>query len=636
MQTPTQTPTRTAYPRPSLQHRARGYLIPLLGAFAMALAGLQLSAGPAQAVKPAGSAVELLHGSADPSLADTQGTNVGDWLGVNLYLAAGTTQEALGCAASDTLAEAIVATTADGSAERPVIPDDHTEMSSAFTWTTPANATSSGASSAVEGDAINGLQAFTTVYTHAGWTASPQEAAGQIWTMWPAGTALSLVLVCVTPDQATGEYIVRRGADGHALTSWVTFLTVASPTRPAQTSAGWQIVSPKTVPGLAVDATFVPTGTSGTATVTLAGTDHATLTDATGSVSLYAGENTSGTPVATGTVSSGVATLPLTGLTPGAVVNYTAVYTPDDAAATSYAPATSDTTTFTVPRPATATTTVLTVGGALTEGNTQTLTATVTPAATGTVAFTDSGAPLGTATVAAGTATLTRALAVGSHTLTAAFTPADAAYAPSTSEPKPVTITTLPTPALTITAARGSYGKATKATISVRAGATTATGRVTVALDGRTLTTATLTNGTGAVTLPATTAAGNHTLVATYAGSDTLAAATGRQTVAIAKAATRATVKLTPRKITRAKVKKGKVKATVTVTVPGTSVHATGTITVKIGTKTARGKLKANGTVIVKLPKVKKPKKKLTVVVSYPATANLAASTVTTTVKVKR
>ena len=78
----------------------------------------------------------------------------------------------------------------------------------------------------------------------------------------------------------------------------------------------------------------------------------------------------------------------------------------------------------------TATTTTLGVSpAAATPGQTETLTATVSPsAAAGTVQFSDGSTALGSpVTVSGGTASTTVTLAAGAHSLSAAFTPADAA-----------------------------------------------------------------------------------------------------------------------------------------------------------------------------------------------------------------
>ncbi|WP_300268116.1 HtaA domain-containing protein, partial [Microbacterium sp.] len=79
-------------------------------------------------------------------------------------------------------------------------------------------------------------------------------------------------------------------------------------------------------------------------------------------------------------------------------------------------------------------------------GDEVTLSATVDPAAAGTVEFFDGSTSLGTDDVADGAASLaTSALESGAHSLTAAFTPADAtAFAASTSGPVAYTITAAP------------------------------------------------------------------------------------------------------------------------------------------------------------------------------------------------
>ncbi|MBN0039202.1 HtaA domain-containing protein [Cellulosimicrobium cellulans] len=100
------------------------------------------------------------------------------------------------------------------------------------------------------------------------------------------------------------------------------------------------------------------------------------------------------------------------------------------------------TATVTVPEPAapavaTATTLAVAPAGTSTRGADVTLTATVAPAADGTVEFRDGSAAIGTAAVSGGVATLrTGALAVGSHDLSASFTPADpTAFVASASAP---------------------------------------------------------------------------------------------------------------------------------------------------------------------------------------------------------
>lgn len=95
------------------------------------------------------------------------------------------------------------------------------------------------------------------------------------------------------------------------------------------------------------------------------------------------------------------------------------------------------------PAQATTTTLVAAPAGTSAAGASVTLTATVAPAAAGTVEFRDGGTALGTAPMADGVARLeTAALAPGSHQLSAAFTPADpAAFVASTSAAVAYTVT---------------------------------------------------------------------------------------------------------------------------------------------------------------------------------------------------
>jgi hypothetical protein len=62
---------------------------------------------------------------------------------------------------------------------------------------------------------------------------------------WPAGTKVSLVFyVSDGVDRQMPQVpTVKVGPDGRALTSWLTFETVASPTHPARTSAGYRVLT---------------------------------------------------------------------------------------------------------------------------------------------------------------------------------------------------------------------------------------------------------------------------------------------------------------------------------------------------------------------------------------------------------
>jgi len=153
-------------------------------------------------------------------------------------------------------------------------------------------------------------------------------------------------------------------------------------------------------------------GTSETLTATVSPT-------ATGSVQFQNGTTDLGSPVA---VSAGVAHFTTAAL-PAGTLTLHAVFTPT--AGNGYAGSTG-TATFTV-TPLTATTTSLTVAptGPQLVGTSETLTATVSPTATGTVQFEVDSTPIGApVTVTAGVATYTTtALPPGALTLGAVFTP---------------------------------------------------------------------------------------------------------------------------------------------------------------------------------------------------------------------
>jgi hypothetical protein len=162
-------------------------------------------------------------------------------------------------------------------------------------------------------------------------------------------------------------------------------------------------------------------------------------------------------------VTGGVATADWVPTSAGAQ-QVTAVFTPLDPAA--FGPSTGDPITYTVlpatPQAVTTSTTVTANPAGLKVGEAVTLTATVSPAAAGTVTFTVNGAPLGgTSAVSGGVAT--RAWvpsAAGTFTIAASFAPTDtAAYTASTATgvsyvvAPAVQVTPEPTPTQTVTPA---------------------------------------------------------------------------------------------------------------------------------------------------------------------------------------
>ncbi|WP_235736248.1 Ig-like domain repeat protein [Nocardioides alcanivorans] len=279
---------------------------------------------------------------------------------------------------------------------------------------------------------------------------------------------------------------------------------------------------------------------------------------------------------------------------------------------------------------AAATTTALTAtspaGGAVR------LTATVAAdgnSADGAVEFFEGETSVGTAQIAQGQAVLNLAgVTSGQHQYSAVFVPASVAFGASTSEVVSVTVKGAAQVNASVTPGSTTYGKAAKVSVKVTGASATPTGAVRVKV-GPTTVSGTLAAGSAMITLPANVAAGNQTVTVTYAGDATYAAATATGQLKVAKATSKLKAKA-PKKI-----KKGKTgKATITVSVPGSSVKVTGgTATIKKGkVVVGKGAVK-NGKVKLKLAKLKKGKNKLTV--SYAGNASVKGSKAKVTVTQK-
>ncbi|MGH3873531.1 MAG: Ig-like domain repeat protein [Pseudonocardiaceae bacterium] len=164
-------------------------------------------------------------------------------------------------------------------------------------------------------------------------------------------------------------------------------------------------------------------------------TASVTPATAAGSVQFRDGANPLGNPV---TVTNGTASTTTT-LPPGNH-SLTAEFIPTNAAA--FTGSTSAAVPYLVNAAVTATTLSVTPASPAVKNTVQTLTATVTPAAAGSVQFKDGANPLGNpVTVTNGTATATTTLPVGTHSLTAVFTPTDpVAFTPSASAAVPYVV----------------------------------------------------------------------------------------------------------------------------------------------------------------------------------------------------
>jgi len=279
----------------------------------------------------------------------------------------------------------------------------YTPVSTTTTLTaSPASPQVSGTSVTLRA-ALNPTAATGTVQFQNGTTdlGSPVAVSAGVatytTTTLPVGT---LTLHAVYVPSSGSVYVTSTGTTSYTITSSATPTTTVLTVAPG---------SPQ------------PFGTSETLTATVSPT-------ATGTVQFQSGTTDLGSPVA---VSAGVATYATSSL-PVGVLTLNAVFTPTTGNGFS---GSSGSAPFTVT--AIATTTTLTVAPVSPQpvGTSETLTATVSPTATGTVQFqngtTDLGAPVA---VSAGVATsTTAALPVGSLTLNAVFAPtAGTGYAGST------------------------------------------------------------------------------------------------------------------------------------------------------------------------------------------------------------
>ncbi|HVM41258.1 MAG TPA: Ig-like domain repeat protein [Acidimicrobiia bacterium] len=142
------------------------------------------------------------------------------------------------------------------------------------------------------------------------------------------------------------------------------------------------------------------------------------------------------------------------------------------------------------------------------------------PVATGTVAFTAGGSPLGTAVTADGVAALTTsALAEGTHSIVAAYQ-GDAGYQPAESPALTHEVRKTVPGAVTVTVPSSSYAGTQptfSAAVTAANGGPVATGNVTFLVDGAAVATAALSNGTASVRVSGL-AAGSRSVVARYAG----------------------------------------------------------------------------------------------------------------------
>ena len=200
----------------------------------------------------------------------------------------------------------------------------------------------------------------------------------------------------------------------------------------------------------------------------------------------------------------------------------TAMFITSDSSSFNSSP-TSNSVTYTVVPPPTSTATSLVVSPGTSEpfGTDLTFTATVSPAAAGTVAFSDGGTLLGSDAVTGGTATFsTEGLSGGAHSITATFTPSDAtAFAGSTSTATAITITAVSTTTSLAVAPTGPVEQGSSVALTATVTPSTAVGSVTFFNGATNLGSAAVSGGVAALTTTKIVA-GDAMLTASFNGTD--------------------------------------------------------------------------------------------------------------------
>jgi Bacterial Ig-like domain (group 3) len=223
------------------------------------------------------------------------------------------------------------------------------------------------------------------------------------------------------------------------------------------------------------------------------------------------------TSIGTGTLTAGVATLPISTLTAG-THSITASYAGD----ANYAASVSNAVSEVINKQTSETITLTSSLNPAAFSASVTFSATVPNSATGTVTFYDGATSIGTGTVTAGVATFaTSTLSVGTHTITATYG-GDPNYSSVTTATPVSQVISLGTATVSISGAPNpsSYGTNVLMTIIVTGqNGVIPTGTVTL-MDGGTALGAVLTlDATGKTTYPTSAlTAGSHTITATYSG----------------------------------------------------------------------------------------------------------------------
>jgi hypothetical protein len=221
--------------------------------------------------------------------------------------------------------------------------------------------------------------------------------------------------------------------------------------------------------------------------------------------------------------------------------------------------------------------------GANTYGQSETLTATVTSGATGTVAFSSGSIQLGSGTISGGTASITTTvLPAGPDTITATYN-GDDNYNGSNGSTSVTIAKANPTLALVASPSPGQFNQQVSLTATL---STVATGSIGFTSNSSSIGSATIGNNNAAVLTTSTLALGSDTIIATYPGDSNNNPASATITELIKQTPT-VTVSLSPTTTTYGQTVTGTVSVT---------AGATGTLSVTGGGQTLySGQVPASG-----------------------------------------
>ncbi len=256
-----------------------------------------------------------------------------------------------------------------------------------------------------------------------------------------------------------------------------------------------------------------------------------------------------------------------------------------------------------------------------------TLKSTVAPAtATGSVTFSEGSTVLGTADVDTnGTASLTlTGVAPGTKEYQATFTPTDPqAYTSSTTSVSVTVPAAKYSGAIAVQAPTTGWGAARTVTVTVAKNGLNATGSATFVYGDEKQQTVGLVGGKATFAVPATQAVGTYWGAVTYSGDADFAEGFALTKLTITKATTTSRLTISPTKVKLRKTTKG----TVTVGITGSTLKASGTVTLKIGSTVVGSGKVVNGKAVVTVKAQTKTGKKSVKAYFTPAGGSYGAST---------